>query len=215
MLLPPTVFLQDSPERTKAKLSLWRLLWQSNVHTQVGQSSNLPHVGLQTLESVLEEAGASLPFPKCWNTALWLSVASHTVHDQAVSQKVLWKKYKNTQAFTSPHINTPQLKECCEVWAVFLLLLPRRNCACLSWQSLRRAPVMIMISRQTIGWSGKFINLENGKTMTTDLTRSTIAWHRYHRDSSLLTHMSYNSLPAEAVLSAFRSIMYISYCGKI
>lgn len=105
MLLPPKVFLQDSPERTKAKLS-WRLLWQSNVHTQVGQSSNLPHVGLQTPESVLEEAGASLPFPMCWNTALWLSVASHTVHDQAVSQKALWKNIKTLRHL---HLHTSTL----------------------------------------------------------------------------------------------------------
>lgn len=28
------------------------------------------------------------------------------------------------------------------------------------------------------------------------------------------THMSYNSLPAEAVLSELRSMMYISYCKK-
>lgn len=94
------------------------------------------------------------------------------------------------------------------------VLSPRRNCACLSWESLRRAAVMTLISRQTIGWSGKFINLNKNRNCWQLLAQTpqralniNTSTHRY-----TVTHMSYSSLPAEDVLSALRSMMYISYC---
>lgn len=55
------------------------------------------------------------------------------------------------------------------------ILLPRRNCVCLSWQSLRRAAVMMLISCQTMGWSGKFMNLENAQMWTSNNNNYNIA----------------------------------------
>ena len=96
------MFLRDSPKyKAKSSRGLFFCVWiyVFNVHTEVLHFSYIPHVWPQTLESAWEGAAASLPFPKCWNIVLWLSAASHTVHDQGASQKVLWE--------TNIHTNIP------------------------------------------------------------------------------------------------------------
>ena len=70
-----------------------------------------------------------------------------------------------------------------------------------------------------MGWSGKLINLRHLRIWT---VRQTYFLNMYkHKGIEIgligdwviaaFTNMSYSSLPAEAVFSAFRSIVYISY----